>query len=235
MPEIKLNADNALNVPPSPCDYFEQYKLIQENEHHFNDIELEIRKVASVWLLASLGAIAFIVRGAYITQEGKSYLMLDPRSLITIICCMGNLGLFVLWQLDQMVYHRLLNAVFLMGLRMEYLFSSLPPIRTLMILFTKKRGVSRYQRWYYIIPMSLLALTAIAFTISSFASPGPDTRFYNNGLPVITSLASVFVPLFAFLQNKYKEKYADLGKGFGDDCFTDYLKKEDYCSILRKY
>lgn len=235
MSKAKSEMDNSLGVQVKECDYCEQYKLIQENEHHFNDIELEIRKLASVWLLVSLGAIAFIIRGAYLSQNGKSYLMLDPRSLIIIICCMGNLGLFVLWQLDQMVYHRLLNAVFLLGLRMEYLFPSLPPIRTLMILYTKKKGASGYQKWYYLIPMTILALTSIAFLISVFVVPAIDTALYNNILPVFTSLASSLLPILAYSQSRKKEKYSAVAENFGDKCFTDYLKMEDYRSVLHHY
>jgi hypothetical protein len=38
-----------------------QAKLI-EVEHHFNQIEAGVRALASVWLLASLGAVAILLR-----------------------------------------------------------------------------------------------------------------------------------------------------------------------------
>lgn len=50
-------------------DYQKNYRDIKDYEHHFNNIELEIRKLASVWLLAALGAIAYLIRGAYLSDD----------------------------------------------------------------------------------------------------------------------------------------------------------------------
>ncbi len=61
---------------------------------------------------------------------------------------MGNAGLLVPWILDQLVYHRLFDAVFLLDLRMEYTDRSLPPIRTLMVLYSRKRGMARFLRLF---------------------------------------------------------------------------------------
>ena len=219
----------------NPNSLLEKYNQIQANEHHFNNIELEIRKLASVWLLTTLAAIAFIVRGAYVVDGGKSYLMMSPRSLIAIICCMGNLGLFVLWQLDQMVYHRLLNAVFLLGLRMEFLYKSLPPIRTLMILYTKTRGVARFQRWYYLIPIAVLTIISVAISMSIIVSPNDETGVYNSELPISISIASILIFFVAFIQSVRREKYFTLAKEFGDKAFEDYLNNEDYQQVLKNH
>ena len=113
-------------------------------------VENEIRKLASIWLLATLGAIAFIVKLIYLDGAGdSSSTQIDAKILIALVSFMGTLGLLVLYILDQMVYHRLLNAVFLLRLRMEYCHSFIPPIGTLMMLFSRKRGMAWYMRFYY--------------------------------------------------------------------------------------
>src|SRR4051794_3282259 len=154
-------AANALasSAPVIPDSIDKAYSSIATYEHHFNDMETEVRKFASAWLLASLGAIAYLVR------QQLTGLLVDAKLLIVIVCLMANLGLLILWILDQMVYHRLLNAVFLLGLRMEYMYPELPPIRTLMMVFSKKRGMARYLRFFYLVPMDALAVLATVVAI----------------------------------------------------------------------
>ena len=41
---------------------WKQYERIQMHEHHFNEMQTELRKLGSLWLLAALGAIAHLIR-----------------------------------------------------------------------------------------------------------------------------------------------------------------------------
>jgi hypothetical protein len=146
-------------------DIFEKYKRIQIYENRFDNQELEIRKLASVWLIVALGAIAYLIRGEYLGDNNAPITMMNAKLLISLVSLMGSFGLLVLWILDQMVYHSLLRAVFLLGLRMEFRHKkTLPPIRTLMMLFSReqgKRGMARYLRLYYLVPMSAFAFIAL--------------------------------------------------------------------------
>ncbi len=218
---------------------FEKYTRIQINEHHFNKMETEIRKLASIWLLAALGALAFFVRGAYIGQSGESLSMMNPKALITVICLMGTIGLLVLWILDQMVYHRLLNAVFLLGLRMEYLYKNLPPIRTLMMLFSSNLGMARYLRWYYLVPMFGLAVMGIISSIwylaEKWVSTGSAPTLILNYVPLLLGLITLLIPFIVSRLSKRTE-IADLyeinARAFGDSDFVNYLSKRDFKSVL---
>ncbi|MEE9555577.1 MAG: hypothetical protein V3W18_14920 [candidate division Zixibacteria bacterium] len=233
MTEKSDSSDNKDNI-------IEKYTRIQINEHHFNKMETEIRKLASVWLLASLGAIAFFVRGAYLGEGGETITMLPPKALISIICMMGTIGLLVLWILDQMVYHRLLNAVFLLGLRMEYLHESLPPIRTLMFLFSRRLGMSRYLRWYYLVPMFGLGMiglfSSLWYTIEkSFFS---ESIHFTSYIPLTVSLATFLIPILVSLTSKKTETtdlYETNAMAFGDDDFVSYLSQKDYEKVLSRH
>lgn len=190
-------------------EYFEQCKQLQADEHHFNDIEIGLRKLASGWLLAALGAIAFIVQGAYIT-DGGSNLMLSPNSLIIIICCMANLGLYLLWQLDQMAYHKLLDAVFYLGLSLEQKYpDKLPPIRIKMREHT--RGISKYVRWYYLLPMLVFGIIAIVFSISVMIN-NQTAKLYDYPLPIFLGVVTIFIFVLAYSQNRMTNKQQEKAK-----------------------
>lgn len=207
---------------------YEKYQQIQTYEHHFNNLETEIRKLGSVWLLVALGAIAYLVKGSYLGDLNVPMTMMNPKILISIVSLMGNFGLLVLWMLDQMVYHRLLNAVFLLGLRMEYLHRDLPPIRTLMMLFSRKRGMARYLRWYYYVPM--LALGGISLISSSWY-----VYESKNQLSLIIGLIPLLIPAYIYWKSKRMERYEEIAEGFDDPKFVNYLAEKDYEKILHNH
>ncbi|TET67939.1 MAG: hypothetical protein E3J56_12105 [Candidatus Aminicenantes bacterium] len=212
-------------------ELYEKYQQIKEYEHRFNTIESEIRKLASGWLLVALGAIAFIVRGAYLKNGGTSSLMMDPKILISIVCLMANFGLLILWILDQMVYHRLLNSVFLLGLRMEYLHDNLPPIRTLMMLFSRKRGMAKYLRLYYLVPMFGLGIVSL---ISCFLYLNETIDSLTNVHSLIC-IITVIIPLFVVWKSMNVEKYEEIAEGFKDTSFVDYLRNKNFEAVLRNH
>ena len=131
------------------------YDSLREYEHHFNTMELEIRKLASVWLLAVFGAIAFVARGDVPEQA-----LIDPNAMIPLLAVLGCIGLFTLWIQDYVVYHGLMRAVFIMGLRLEHEMNELPPLRSLMMQISGGEGMARYMKLYYIIPQFALAIIA---------------------------------------------------------------------------
>jgi hypothetical protein len=203
----------------------ERYKSISTYEHHFNSLETELRKLASVWLLAALGAIAYLVR------QNVADSLLDAKLLIAIVALMGNAGLLVLWILDQLVYHRLLNSVFLLGLRMEYKDRSIPPIRTLMMLFSRKRGMARFLRLFYLVPMwSLAAVSVIAGVWQAWGVWGDAGKAIGS---LVVSAAAPLIPVWVLWRSANLESYAEVAEGFGDPAFIKFLKQQDYEALLQ--
>ena len=143
------------------------YGSLRSYEEHFNGVQVEVKKLASAWMLATFGAIAFIVRGDLAT--GKS--LLDSGSLLVLIGLGSNIGLLSLWILDQRVNQNLLRAAFEVGLTLERTNPNLPPIRSMMWLNSGSRGMGRYHALFYVCPM-LLNVAAAIYGLN--ASPGAD-------------------------------------------------------------
>ncbi|HKX92354.1 MAG TPA: hypothetical protein VJM15_08020 [Sphingomicrobium sp.] len=145
------------SLPVASRDHdFEVYAWLREYEEHFNQTQVEIKKLASAWMLAGLAAIAFIVRGDL--KAGSS--MFDTAVLLGIIGSGANIGLFSLWILDQLCSQKLLGAAFEVGLHLERRNSNLPPIRSLMWVKSNYRGMGRFHALFYACPMLFNALAA---------------------------------------------------------------------------
>ncbi len=164
----------------------EMYASLREYEHHFNKIELEIRKLASAWLLAVFGGIAFIVRGQGISDD----LIIGKQLLIPLLCLLGSVGLFTLWIQDYVVYHGLLRAVFMMGLRLEHKHPCLPPLRSLMMAISGGTGMGPLMKLYYQIPMAVFAAIAAGSSILS----------HNYYLLIISCVIAIF-PVWISIQS----------------------------------
>jgi hypothetical protein len=118
---------------------------------------------------------------------------------------------------------------------MEYLHPSLPPIRTLMMLFSRKKGMSRYMRLYYLGPMSGLAaisITAIVWYIFDNVNELDSIGIF---IPILIGTISLSIPVFVYWRGKTKEKYEEIAKGFKDQDFVDYLAEEKYEKVLRNH
>src|SRR5690348_6386881 len=78
-----------------------------EEERHFNQLQSVYRGIASTWLLATLGAVGYLL-------FSKDTRGTDPRYIhlfSSVICFLGACGIGLIWVLDLRVYHRLLVAV----------------------------------------------------------------------------------------------------------------------------
>jgi hypothetical protein len=115
---------------------------ISESERHFNQLGSQYRLLASTWLLAALGAIGYVL-----TAE---HLVVPAINIIVLITLAGSAGILLLWVIDLLVYHRLLDANFLEGLRIESRFDELPQVRYAMWQqFSTGFGVTTLVRVYY--------------------------------------------------------------------------------------
>lgn len=132
----------------------EIYNHIGEEERHFNSIEMEYRKLASQWLLVSLGAIGFVL--------GKDNTVpINIWLLVIGICVAASIGILVLWLLDLKVYHELLHAAFREGVLLEKKYSQvLPQIRTNMVNTQIGGDIIKKVILYYFFSILLLIFIA---------------------------------------------------------------------------
>src|SRR5437867_11999155 len=133
----------------------DDYWKLADWEQQFNTIPVAMRGLASGWIVGAFGAMGWLLQAA--AAEG----LLLPRILLLFaIALMATLGLSLLWILDQMVYHRLLDSVFLVGLKMEYDHRELPSIRAMMMASAEGTGMSTWISVYYWVPISGYVLIA---------------------------------------------------------------------------
>ncbi|HFA59730.1 MAG TPA: hypothetical protein ENJ83_03465 [Rhodospirillales bacterium] len=132
------------------------WRLVEQigvEERHFNDLQARYRSMASGWLLATFGAIGFVASETI--QVG-----IDRELLIAGIAGAGCVGIALLWVVDLLVYHRLLDSCFIEGLLLEEQYRWLPPFRNNMMNTQKGEGVLSGVVGFYLGPIVLLILVA---------------------------------------------------------------------------
>jgi hypothetical protein len=133
---------------------------LAENERHFHTIQAGVRGLASTWVLAAFAGIAALL------QQSKDVTWLfRPFALVIVICLMANIGLSVLWIIDQLVYQRLFNTNYIAGLRLEQQFSFIPPVRAIQALTTRRRSIASWVKFFYVGPILVFAATAFVAAI----------------------------------------------------------------------
>lgn len=162
----------------------EVYNHIGEEERHFNGLELEYRKLASHWLLATLGAIGFLL-------SKKEDVPVNIWFLVIGICIAASVGILVIWFLDMKVYHELLHAAFREGVRLEREFPQLlPQIRNNMVKSQFGGDIVKRVMLYYFFSIVLLVVVA---NISAW--------MYSPSLPmfvIAVNIASMVCSYFLF-------------------------------------
>lgn len=128
-------------------------KSLTDQEKHFNQLCGEYRKLASVWLLATFSAIGFAL-------TKKEILPFSSDLFMALLCYAGILGMLMLWNMDIGVYHRLLDACFSEGLKLEEQYPQLPQVRHNMMKLHAGRGVQPRVNWFYNLPTLLLLVVA---------------------------------------------------------------------------
>lgn len=147
---------------------FKIFSHLSEREEHFNKLETNYRLLASTWLLASLGAIGFIL-----IKADKESLPFDAWIIVSSICIVSSIGIFLLWILDLRVYHQLLVSVFVEGVILEHQFRWLPQIRNNMISSMDGGDVTKRVVLYYSFTISLLlAICGLSLTMISQNTSG---------------------------------------------------------------
>ena len=191
--------------PRAPDDA--SWKLA-EYERHFNTIQAGIRGLASVWLLAAFGAIATLLK-----RDEADKLWIPPEWVIGSICAMGAGGLALLWIIDQLVYHRLLNAAFIVGLKLEQEEPGLPPMHASMYASAPPLGFARLLSLFYLLPIA--ALGAIALAAAVYAVGG-DPASWDWALFAVAAVPAVLA-VAIFTQGGRERGFFREQAGYFDD------------------
>ena len=145
------------NIEEVDKDIFDRvWKIVEEigvQERHFNDIQARNRAMASAWLLATLAAIGFVVSKSISID-------IDTELLVSGIAVSGSIGIALLWIVDLLVYHRLLDSCFIEGLILEDKHPWLPPFRNNMMRTQQGEGVLFRVVGFYLVPVVFLILVA---------------------------------------------------------------------------
>ena len=123
-------------------------------ERHFNELQSRYRALASTWLLAAFGGIGFVL-----TTE-LSFVTLPAEWAVALVGLAAAAGVYLLWMLDLLVYHRLLDAAFVEAWRLEERHPWLPQVRAGMMKLQNAVGVLRYVRLFYLTGFGLMATIA---------------------------------------------------------------------------
>jgi len=167
----------------------EIYNHIGEEERHFNSLELEYRKLASHWLLVSLGAIGFVL-------SKKEVVPINIWILVIGICVAASVGILVIWYLDMKVYHELLHAAFKEGVKLEREFPHyLPQIRNNMIKSQSGGDIIKRVMLYYFFSILLLVFIANIAVWMFF----PEKLWWCSGINFIS--AFLIILIFKVLRN----------------------------------
>lgn len=214
-------------------DKLEHYWKLGEAEQRFNETQAGIRTLASGWLLASIGAIAVMLKAG-----GDGKWIIAPELIVVIIATLGCLGLAILWVMDQLVYHRLLNSIFLVGLRLEYADSTLPPIRSMMMESAEGEGMHQWQRLYYVVPMMAYPLVS-AFLLfnsgfSGMRAAGPPLTTFDHILGAALLVVQISAVVWVFRKGGVIG-FADKAPMFGDEGFTRIVRDGSYETVIGRF
>jgi hypothetical protein len=216
----------------------DEYWKFAESEKHFNDIQAGIRNLASGWMLAAFGAIALLLK----TDNDVTWLV-SPAVLVSVISFMATLGLVILWINDQLVYQRLLNAGFLVALKVEHDDPTLTPVRTIMRYATENKSMCQWMTRFYTIPMWGFCATSVAATLLrkgiGETSAGVDAR---KAFWVLVSLCVTQVLLAVWVQNEEREvQMKKRAEAFGNAQFaamfqgTTEKRRARLAQVIQRY
>ena len=206
----------------------EAYFKLGEIEQRFNDSGAGVRTLASGWLLATLAGLGWLLD----PTKGTDW-PIPLGLLLSVVCTMAVAGIATLWVLDQLVFHRLLDAVFIVGLRMERADPTLPPIHAMMLKTIEGKGTHRWERFFYLVPLVVFA----AFT-SIVVIGGADSMFMSDslkggrGLAAVLLIAQVVLIVWVLM----KQRVAGLRERidwFADAEFSRMAREESFEKVLK--
>jgi hypothetical protein len=212
-------------------DKVDCYWKLSEMEERFNSSSAGVRTLASGWVLAALAALGWLL------DPGKPPSWAIPLGLLLIaICGLAVAGVATLWVLDQLVFHRLLNSVFLVGLKMESAEPALPPIRALMMKTVEGRGTHRWELFFYLGPLVVFAvLSVIVVTTGSgtlFSASRQGLSLDLRWVGYLLVLAQIIVIVWVFVK-QHSVGMVQRAAWFGDRGFDDLMRRGAFENIVK--
>lgn len=200
------------------------------DETHFNELQQKTRAIASTWILAGFGAIAYFIKAnAPVFEYFSSYTMINLVSLMVVV------GLFVLWILDQLVYQRLLNANFVAGLYEEYVNNKVAPIRTMMVIGSEYKGMARLYNLFYFIPMLTFTLfSTVSWLLELVAAAHEKSSVASTTIGIF--LIFVTTLIWSYIYSKKRDTpFFNLLKSFNNEEFEKISSPEKCADIIRRW
>ena len=214
-------------------DKFERYWKLSEMEERFNSSSGGIRGLSSAWLLASLGAIGWI----FSTYNAETW-PLPMGFLVIVVTTLGSIGITTLWVMDQLVFFRLLNSVFLVGLKVEKDDCEIPPIRSVMMKAQEGLGTHRWERFFYMTPILIYLLLSVVIIIggSDALFLGNKKYFDFNTRYISTFLVLLQISALTWMLVKFRS-ISQKGRAayFGDKEFTELVDTDAYEITISRF
>ena len=154
-------------------------------ERQFNSLQQTYRALASTWLLATFGAAGFVIEKLAGSAAGS------VAGIVAAIGFCGGFGITLLWNLDLLVYHRLLDSFFSEGVRLERTYEWLPPFRLNMLAVHRNQGVLPKVVWFYAGSAGVLLLLANAALFQGLTGASFWARVLTVTAGVIVSVAII--------------------------------------------
>jgi hypothetical protein len=156
-----------------------------ESERHFNDLVTKYRLLASQWLLAAFAGIGFIMT----TDPNLDF---DKLWLVTGICYISAIGIWQLWRMDLLVYHRLLSACFSAGVDMENHHEFLPGIKNRMLNTVPEKDVTHVLFYFYFLSIAVLSLTGYGIIAYLEIDDLPDALLIGGAILMLALLSVIY-------------------------------------------
>jgi hypothetical protein len=177
---------------------------ISVGERHFNTIQHQYRFLASSWMLALFAAIGYVF-----TSVNTPF---DKFTITFFLSTVSSIGFTLIWMLDLRVYHQLLEAYFVEGLKLEDQHKDIPQVRNNM-LYSQSSASSE-------ILTTVVYFYLFCIGISLILSTGALILILNKYLDVAAILGAMYlIPAAYWLRYIYKNT--------GSLLLEDFLKKRN--------
>lgn len=201
------------------------FQFIGEEERHFNDLQAKYRTLASAWLLASLSAIGFVV--------SRTVSVGVPTELLVAgIAAAGAVGIHLLWVVDILVYHRLLDSCFVEGLKLESRCREMPPFRHNMMRTQQQEGVLFRVVGFYMGPVVLLVLLTGVALVLWFRN---ESRSVAIVATIVTVLLALLTSFLMYTKTQNTAMTEELLNKDSRDCQKEQQPPKNLLEAIQEY
>jgi hypothetical protein len=196
----QLHAQPPQPQPPKWPDPWSTITEIGLQERAFNTLQATYRTLASTWLLATFAAVGFVW-----SQRANVALSVPVEVVVLFIGIAGAVGITLVWLLDLLVYHRLLEVVFWTGLAVELEYEQIPPMRLHMYSL---EAVTPLVKLFY------MAMLAAPLTIATFGAAWSAHLVSSGTEPLVVIIAFAISTLWISVVERQSESHRDAVLGY---------------------